>query len=140
MRFFSWLTGAKAVDKTLNIADKTTSGIISGLDKMFYTKQEKAEVLIKKLEIAERVSKTHIELMKVTHDETTTRSVTRRIIAISIMAFTIFSIIAVCIIRKFDPEWAEFILKVVEYFQFDRAFIAVVIFFFGNHIITRIKK
>jgi len=140
MGFFNWLTGAKSVDKTLDIIDKSSSSIASGLDKMFYTKEEKAEHLMKRLEISERVSKTHIDLMKATADENTTRSVTRRIIAVSIMAFTLFLIVAVSVIYKIDPEWAAFILKVTEYFQFGWAFIAVVVFFFGNHMITRFKK
>lgn len=140
MGFFSWITGKKSVDKTLDIAEKTTSGIMSGIDKMFYTEEEKAEMFQKRLELSEQASKVHIELMKTTHDETTTRSVTRRVIAISIMFITFLSIISLCVVWKVDNQWGEFILKVVEYYQLGWAFIAVVVFFFGNHMITRFKK
>ena len=140
MGLWNWLTGAKQVDKTLDIADKTTTGIVSGIDKMFYTEEEKAEMLQKRLEIAEQASKTHIELMKVTHDETTARSVTRRIIAILIMAITVISMVLLCAIWKYDKAWGEFILRVIEYYQLGWAFIAVVVFFFGNHMIRGFKK
>ena len=95
MGLWGWFTGAKQVDKTLDIADKTTGGIISGIDAMFYTEEEKAQMLQKRLELSEQVSKTHIELMKVTHDETTVRSITRRIIAVCIMIATFVSMMKV---------------------------------------------
>jgi len=140
MGFFSWITGAKSVDKTLDIIDKSSDGIMKGLDKVWYTKEEKAENFVKRLEIAEQMSKTHIELMKATADENTTRSITRRVTAIVILILTVLSVVTLWIVGKFDPEWAEWMLEVVEYFQLGWAFIAVVVYFFGNHMITRFKK
>jgi len=138
--FWSLLTGADTANKTLDIADKTTTGIINGLDKMFYTKEEKAQTLTKRLEIAEKMSQTHIKLMEATHNETTARSITRRITAIFIMFLTLLSIITICITYKLDPDFAKFQLEVVKYFQIGWAFIGVVIFFFGNHMINGLKK
>lgn len=140
MGFFSWIQGKNSLDKTLDIADKTSSGIMSGIDKMFYTEEEKADSLQKRLELSDQISKTHIELMKVTHNETTARSVTRRIIAVSIMFLTFVSMILTCVVWKIDKEWGEFILNVTKYFQIGWAFITVVVFFFGNHMLTRFKK
>ena len=140
MGFFSWLTGAKSVDKTLDIIDKSSDGIMKGLDKVWYTKEEKAENFVKRLEIAEQMSKTHIELMKATADENTTRSVTRRVVAITIIFATILFMIGLFFTWKLDPKWAEIGLRIIEVFDFSWAFIAVVVYFFGNHMITRFKK
>jgi hypothetical protein len=140
MGFFSWLTGAKSVDKTLEIIDKSSDGIMKGVDKIWYTEEEKAENLVERLKIAEQMSKTHIELMKATADENTTRSVTRRVTAIVILTITALSIFFISFIWKYDPKWSEWILQVSQIFYVPWAFIAVVIYFFGNHMITRFKK
>jgi len=133
------ITGKNAIDKTLDIAEKTTGGILSGLDKLHYGKQEKAEDFVKRLEIAQKAADTHIELMKVTHSETTTKSITRRFMAIGIMTATFVSMVLICLIWKFDPAWAEFCLNVIKYIQLGWAFIAVVLFFFGGHALNMYK-
>ena len=133
MGIWSWITGKNAIDKTLDIADKTTDGIISGFDKIFFTDEEKSDVIIKKLELAEQASKLHIELMKATADENSIRSVTRRMAAIVIMSITVLSIIFIGVIWKFDQEWSLFLLELVKYFQVGWAFVGVCAFFFGTH-------
>lgn len=140
MSFWNAITGVASVDKTLDIADKTLTGVGNGLDKLFYTDEEKADTLNKRMEIAEKISQTHIKLMEVTHSETTTRSITRRFTAISIMLLTFLSLVTICVAWKFDKEWAVFMLQVIQYFQIGWAFIAVVVFFFGNHMLTGAKK
>ena len=44
MGFLSWVSGAKQADKALEIADKATSGIVNGIDKLFFTEEEKSDV------------------------------------------------------------------------------------------------
>lgn len=130
---WSLITGAKSIDKTLDIVDKSATSIFSGIDKAFYTDEEKSQTAVKWAEL-------QMKLVEQTASETTTRSITRRVVAICIMALTFLSIIAVCVIWRLNPEWAKFILEVVQYFNIGYAFIGVVIFFFGNHMLTGIKK
>lgn len=140
MGFFSFITGAKALDTTTRIAEKTTDGIISGLDKIFYTKEEQAETLTKRLEIADKIANTHIKLMEVTASETTVRSITRRIVAIFVMVMTFVCMVSIALIWKLDQEWALFMVELVEYFQIGIAFISVVFFFFGSYIASKFSK
>lgn len=140
MSFWGMITGAGAVDKTVDIADKTATGVMSGIDKVFYTPEEKAEAFQKRLEIADRMSQTHIELMKVTHSETTTRSITRRIAAIFIMCITAVAMVIIGALFKYDKEHAEFLLEMIKYFQVGWCFVGVFVFFFGNYVIQGFKK
>ncbi|MCP3924496.1 MAG: hypothetical protein GY714_18135 [Desulfobacterales bacterium] len=140
MGFWSVITGAKAIDTTTKIAEKTTDGIISGLDKIFYTKEEQAETLTRRLEIADKIATTHIKLMEATASETTTRSITRRIVAIFVMILTFISMFSMGLVWKLDKEWALFMLELVKHFQIGVAFISVIFFFFGNYLIGKFTK
>ncbi len=140
MSIWSVITGANAIETTTKIAEKTTDSIISGLDKVFYTDEERAQTLTKRIELADKIANTHIELMKATASETTTRSITRRIVAVCVMALTFVCMVSICVVWLFDREWAVFMLEVTKYFQVGIAFISVIIFFFGNHILQGFKK
>ena len=134
MGFWETITGANAINQTMDIAEKTTDGVISGIDKIFYSPEEKAETLTKRLEIADKIATTHIKLMQITADETTTRSINRRIVASYIMIINFIFAISICLSWKFDPEWANFMLKVCKMLWIGEAFTAVVIFYFGNYL------
>lgn len=144
MGFWSTITGAGSIDKTMDIAGKMTDGMISGLDKMAFTEEEKEETLSKRIEMFIKIGEANLEFVKATASETTTRSVTRRIVAIFIMSITAITYFSIAVIYKFDPGWAEFLLKLASAFYIGVAFLSVVIFFFGNHVIngviSKIKK
>lgn len=140
MNFWATITGANAIDKTMDIAEKTTDGVISGIDKLIYSKEERAETLTKRLELADKIATTHIELMKATAGETTTRSINRRIVASYIMFINFLFAVSICVTWKFDQEWAIFMLKVCQLLWIGEAFMAVVIFYFGNYLAGKFLK
>lgn len=140
MGFWNLITGAKAIGKTMDIADKTTTGVIAGFDKAFYTQEEKAETVTKRMEIIGKLSETHIELMKATASETTTRSITRRIVAIFVMIMTFLCMVTIAVTWLFNQGWALFMLELVKYFQIGIAFISVVFFFFGTYLAGKFTK
>jgi len=140
MGLWSIITGKSSVDKTLDIADKATTGIISGFDKAFYTDEEKAETLTKRMEIVGQLSESHIKLMQATASETTARSITRRVVAIFVMALTFLCMFAIAAVWRFDKEWALFMLELVKYFQVGIAFISVIFFFFGTYLAGKFAK
>jgi len=97
MGFFSFLTSSS---KALDIADKLVDGTVSGIDKLFFTDEEKAEMSQKGLEL-------WIEIQKVTANESSIRSITRRILAIFIVGDFLLLLTASAAIYKFDPSWAQ---------------------------------
>lgn len=144
MGLISWLSGAGTADKTLDLANKAADGIINGFDKIAYTEEEKAENAMKRIEIGVKFADLHLKLVEATANESTTRSITRRIVAIFIMIMACLMIAAIAISYKYDKEYAEFLILLSDKFWLGASFFSVVVFFFGNHVIggmiTKIKK
>jgi len=97
-------TGAKTADGAIEIAKKGTDGLIKGLDKLFYTAEEKSEASLK-------VTQAAIEMVKTNHGEHTIKSVTRRWLAWLIMGNFCFLVTLGALIYKIDSEWAKHILE-----------------------------
>lgn len=135
-----FLSGAKNAEKTLDIIDKTASAVSSGVDKIFYTDEEKAETINFRLELAQKMTDSHIKLMEVTQSENSIRSVSRRICAVFVMVLTLLMIIAIGVTYKFDKEWAVFLLKIAREFNIGWAFLAVIGFFFGSYLASKFTK
>lgn len=126
MGLLSFLSGAKQADKLLDIGDKATSGIINGVDKMFYTAEEKSEA-------AQKITDTYLEFLKTTLSESSVRSITRRIVAVMIMALFSAAFLFTVAAWKLDREWAEFCLKTTSEFGVGNLTLMVAVFFFGTH-------
>lgn len=119
------LFSAKAsTEKVLSIADKTTSGVINGIDKLFFTDEEKSHASQKAIE-------TYIELMKTTASENTIRSRTRRICAKMILGSFLFLILFGALIWKFDSGWSEYVLGNAK--ALSPLALAVGVFYFGPY-------
>lgn len=133
MGLFSFITGAKQVDKCLDIGDKVSTGIMAGIDKAFYTKEEKAIN-------ANKIMDAQLEFFKTTMSESTIRSVTRRVIAIMIMALFSFAFLFTVLVWKYDPGWAEHCIKTVKTFSIGELTFMVGVFFFGSHALASFVK
>jgi len=126
MKLFSWLTsGPKAAEKVLDAS-------IRGLDKIFHTKEEQSDA-------RQKLTETWIGLQKILGDETTVRSVTRRILAIMVMVPFVLLILVAAFSWPFNPEYATFLLELADG-QFSWLVIGVAGFYFGPHMIGRMKK
>jgi len=122
MGLLSALTGNK---KTV---EKIVDGAISGIDKLFYTNEEKADV---NRQIAEGVQ----DFVKQTLDENTARSKTRRVLAIMIMGVFLLLIIAAAAVYELNPDYSKFLFKVAG--DMSTMALMVAAFFFGAHMLGR---
>lgn len=100
-------SSSKAVDTAADIAGKAAGGIISGIDKVFFTDEEKAEA-------RQKWFSSWIEIQKVLASEGTPTAVSRRILAFMIMGTFLGLIVFGVVIWKFSPEWAGVVFNAVD--------------------------
>ena len=95
----------KTIDKAVDIGAKVTDGIISGLDKLVFTEEEKSDV-------KQKASETLLEFWKVIASENTEQSKARR--SLAMMTFKVyFSLLLIGVtVYKFDAEYSKFIFDV----------------------------
>ena len=124
----------KALETGADVVKKVTGGVISGIDYAFHTDQEKAEESIK---IAELNSKVLLALQ----DQFTPRSISRRILA---FAFTfcfcssfIISLTFACLDKT---HVVNNVIGLVKAYDLGWIMITVVIFYFGNYLVDKLKK
>ncbi len=112
----------------VNGAVATVKKVFDLVDKRKHTAQEQAEIAFKRADGA-------AEFMKATLSESTERSITRRWIAIFYIIFFCIFILCIGVAWKFDPEWAEFLLKLLLSVKLEWAFITIIVFFFGGYVL-----
>lgn len=132
MGLWSWITGAttsagKVVDTACNVVDNT----VSGIDKLFYTDEEKAEA--KKEMIAQ-----YLDYVKTTLGETSIRSVTRRVIAISIIGVWLLMIVSTIVAFFIGAEFVRFLLELLDRMTFPVS--SVIVFYFGPYMLSYLTK
>jgi len=117
----SFLTGSS---KAMNMAEKAEDGIIAGIDKLWFTAEEKSEA-------SAEVIKFVLERARIAASESSVRSMTRRFVALSFcIPFVTMCLFAVAI-YKVDKEWAAFALSVAASWEY--IMVAIVIWFFGSY-------
>jgi len=114
------------------LVDKASSGI----DKIFFTKEEKADFSFK---IADSLA----QYVNSTISENSARSITRRYLAILIMATYLFLMVAACGVSIWDVEKGTFIFDVAN--KMSTLVLMVGAFFFGaymvgSHLLDKKKK
>lgn len=87
--------------------EKVVDGIASGIDKAFFTNEERADVT---KSMADALG----QLAKDTMNESSTRAVTRRLLCISVTIVYLLLIIAAVVIYYFNIEYSAFIYKVAD--------------------------
>lgn len=132
MSFLSFLFGgSKAADKTLDIADKTLSGVGGFIDGLSYTDQEKAVHIGKAVDA-------HLELIKATATENSTRSITRRCLAWGIALFTVFwASIGMVFAMLGKTEIVKDMLLIANAYHLGISFLAVMGFYFGVQLLRK---
>lgn len=123
----SWLSswfksGPEAAGKVLETGMK-------GIDMIFYTKEEKAIA-------QQKLADTWLALQDKLGQETTVRSVTRRVMAILVMAPYVGLILGAAAAYPFHVEYAGFLLDLADG-KFGWLVVAVGGFYFGPHMIGR---
>jgi sterol desaturase/sphingolipid hydroxylase (fatty acid hydroxylase superfamily) len=131
MGFWAWFTGAKTAEKALGTVDNLTNKIAGGLDQLFFTDQERAQISVETMKL-------HLALVQTTQTESSIRSVTRRIVAWGIMGTFMLLIIFSAFIWKWNPEWAKWTLAIVA--QFYELVLMVGFFYFGYYAVSSVVK
>jgi hypothetical protein len=122
---FGWFNaGPDAAGKVLDAG-------IKGLDAMVFTDEERAE-------LNRKLGENWVELQKVLGSESTTRSVTRRVIAFAVIFPFVGLILAAVVAYKFDPAFSQFIIDVADG-KFGWLVVGVGGFYFGPHMLGRMK-
>ena len=93
----------------------------------------KEEAMRANIEIADKMA----AFVGDTLSENTERSKTRRSIAKYYMYFFSAIVVAISVLRKIDPEWAEFVKGLIRELYLGEAFLAVIGFFFGSYMFSQ---
>ena len=121
MGFFSFL---KTSEKALDAGADVVKGAVSGIDKLFFTKEEKSEAALKAFEL-------WIKTQEVIRDENTARSITRRILAVMILGVFLLMGIGACVLYPINILWAAHLIAVMKELVIMTS--AVTIFYFGYY-------
>ena len=117
----SVLGNSKAVSM---VSDTVKSGM-SMLDNAFYTKQEQAAD-------AGKIMSTGLAIQTAIAQENSIRSITRRLLAWSVMGLFLLLILMACIVWKFDPAWATYIKDIIVETRLMYLAMIVGFFYFGS--------
>lgn len=128
MGFLDWFkTTPKAVDTAANLIEKGASGI----DKLFFTDEEKSDA-------SQKLFRLWTTAMATTQSESTARSMTRRMLAVMIMGeFLLFLLMAV-FAWPFLREWSLFMLDCAR--ALGNLVLAIGVFYFGPYCIGNYLK
>ncbi len=122
MGWFSWLTGnSKSVEKVVDAG-------ISGIDKLFFTDEEKADYNRKLQEM-------HLEFVKISANESTAQSISRRMICLPVVYLWLILIVTSTALAVFMPELD---ITPITYAidQMNMPALASIGFYVGRHMVT----
>jgi len=131
MGFWTWFTGAQTAEKALDTFDNLTNKVAGGLDQLFFTDQEKAEVSVETMRM-------HLALIQATQTESSIRSVTRRMVAWGIIGTFMFQITFSAIIWRWNQEWAKWVFSLIQAYY--ELVLLVCFFYFGYFAVSSVVK
>ena len=129
MNLWGWITGGA------RSAEKGLDAIINTGDALFFTNEEKSEFDLKRQEA-------WLELQKTLSNESSYRSVNRRVVAWAVMfmsAFLTLITIILAILEKlvFGPSGVtQVVIDIVIGYKWPWAFTGVIVFYFGPHLVS----
>lgn len=131
MGFWSLFKKAKTIDKAVDIGGKITDGVLSGIDKIWHTEEERTEAL-------QKASETTLEYWKTIASENTEQSKARRELARMTFQVFFFFLLSAAVVYKIDAEYAKFLLGLAGKIMFLVSAIGVI--YFGPHQIQKVWK
>lgn len=117
------------IDKAVDVGEKITTGIISGIDKCFYTNEEKAEAL-------QKGSETLLNFWKTISAESTEQSIARRELAKMVFKSYFSMLFMTIAVYGFNAEYAKFIFEVAN--SFATLVLGVGAIYFGPHQLQKV--
>lgn len=128
MGLFSFLgTSSKAVDAATGLI----GGVVDGIDAVILTEEEKIKFDLKRTEL-------WLKMQEVIANESTVRSVTRRVLAVVSFIVYLTLNVASCIVWPFAPEHSDQIFKVA--MNLNKLVIPITVFYFGYYAISNVIK
>lgn len=121
---FDWLSGKKAGETALDLAKTAASGI----DMAILTTEEK-------IQYKQKAMDSWIKLQEILSNESSPRSVNRRLVAWAVVLNSLF-ILNLCIVLALCNINVDPVLQLVDHFKLGWAFVSVIIFYFGKHVIA----
>jgi hypothetical protein len=101
--------------------DKLTTGAVSGLDKMFFTKEEKAEA-------NQKLSEWYLKYLGATQPQ----NLARRLIAMVVVALWALLILLGVLLFRLDPGWSAFVFSTLDNIV-NAPFLMIMGFYFLTH-------
>ena len=128
-----WLTDIfstpKTIEKAVDVGEKITTGLISGIDKCFYTNEEKSEAL-------QKASETLLAFWGKTSEENSEQSTARRELAKMVFKSYFSMLFMTIAVYGFNAEYAKFIFDVAN--SFATLVLGVGAIYFGPHQLQKI--
>ena len=131
MAWYSVLSGLFGATKAVKPITSIASSAAKGIDALFFTDEEKAE-------LSKAVMKIWLDVQKVTANESSIRSVARRIIAIGVVATYLGILLCGCAVYKLDPEYSRFLFEVAV--SLNTFVLTIMVFYFGYYALSNIIK
>ena len=133
--FTSIFTGGKTAEKAIGMADKIVDGTLSGIDAMWFTDEEKDKALQKRIE-------TWLKIQEVLISENTAQSITRRIIAVTLLVVFSVLLLGAAGLYPLDPAWSAFLLSLAD--KMWEVVLLVAFFYFGYYgvaaVVNKVKQ
>lgn len=127
-----WLQALFSAPKIVETGTKVVEGAMSGLDKAWYTAQEKAADAI-------TVAQIGLERVKLALNESSVRSITRRFLSFAIIGQCMFLTNVAAVLWLFGKtKDADFMLELLKFWGIPLS--AVVIFYFGYYGVQQVVK
>ena len=120
-----WLSKIFGNEKQL---DKLTTGAVSGLDKMFFTKEEKADA-------NQKLSEWYLRYLEATQPQ----NVARRVIAFIVVGLWALLVLVGVAAQLFDAPYAKYVFEVLAEVVMN-PFLLIVGFYFLTHTVRAYKK
>jgi len=121
----------------MDIANKTVDGIINGIDKMSFTQEEKFEAW-------KDIAQVHLAVMKEAAAESTTKSMTRRFLALILIGNYVFLSDIAAFGWLYKPSWSMYVLEICNNTILGKLTLWFGIFYVGyygvSNIIDHVKK
>ena len=124
-------SSTKKVETATEVGKSIVDGLISEIDAIAYTDEEKAEA-------HQKGTETILIFWEVISRENTEQSKARRILAKMTFQVFFFFLLAAAVVYKFDPEYAKFLLILAGKIMFLVSAISVI--YFGPHQLQKIVK
>jgi len=103
----------KTAENATKVIDTITTGIVSGIDKIWYTEEEKEDTLNKRIEYRQKASETILEFVKAFANENSEQSKARREIAMMVIKSYFAMIFLAIATAGIAPTISTLIFKII---------------------------